>query len=196
MFCPVFLYLQFGFVIFFGTKIFGAKVARKKLAKLTTDCNRVIYQQSISTQKFRTCDEKNFGMSDLCSLQNYLPKPQIWGTQILNQLPQNQSNLTNLREQIETSEREMKPTYIPKFLFTDLKRTYEAYEKDIAILNVFFSSPSVMQYTTKQSKTWLDFISAFGGNVGLFVGCNIITLLEIVWLIIRTGNLYLQPTNN
>jgi hypothetical protein len=32
------------------------------------ECNHVIYQQTLSTQKFRKCDEKNFGMSDLVSI--------------------------------------------------------------------------------------------------------------------------------
>ena len=37
---------------------------------------------------FRTCDEKNFGVSSLCNLdlRAGLPKPQIWGTQVLDQL--------------------------------------------------------------------------------------------------------------
>ncbi len=37
---------------------------------------------------FRNCDEKNFGVSTLCNLDLSagLPKPQIWGTQVLEQL--------------------------------------------------------------------------------------------------------------
>jgi hypothetical protein len=49
------------------------------------DCIRTIYQYTASSQPFRKCDEKNFGISDMCNLQltNTLPKPQIFGTQVL-----------------------------------------------------------------------------------------------------------------
>jgi hypothetical protein len=48
------------------------------------DCIRTIYQYTASQQQFRKCDEKNFGISDLCNLQNVniLPKPQIFGSQV------------------------------------------------------------------------------------------------------------------
>ena len=47
-------------------------------------CNRFIYQKTISTQPFRVCDEKNFGMSQLCSLEAIIIKPQMWGKQFLD----------------------------------------------------------------------------------------------------------------
>ncbi len=69
---------------------------------------------------------------------------------------------------------------------------YDAYEQDIAILNVFFETPTVLEYTTKQSRTWLDMISAVGGNGGLFIGFSIVTILEIIWLIFQATLLYLK----
>ena len=36
----------------------------------------------------RKCDEKNFGVSELCNLEktSTLPQPQIFGTQVLDQV--------------------------------------------------------------------------------------------------------------
>jgi hypothetical protein len=78
-------------------------------------------------------------------------------------------------------------------LFTTLNRTYNAFERDIAVLNIFFSSPIVMQYMTKESKTWFDFISTVGGNGGLFIGFSIVTILELAYAVLRITNLYLRP---
>ena len=157
------------------------------------DCNRVIYQPIFSTQKFRECDEKNFGMSKLCNLEAYQIQPQIWGKQVLDQLVRSKGNMTKLQEKIQSSQREILPIYFPGYIFTNLTRLYNAYEKDIAVLNVFFASPTVMEYTTKPSKTWVDFISAVGGNGGLFIGFSIVTVLELFWLLLRIGNYYLEP---
>jgi len=159
------------------------------------DCNRVIYQPGFSTQKFRECDEKNFGMSKLCNLQSVQLRPQIWGKQVLDQLGTSKENINKLQELIKSSEREILPIYFSDYTFTNLTRSYDAYEKDIAVLNVFFASPTVMEYTTKPSKTWFDFISAVGGNGGLFIGFSIVTVLELFWLLLRIGNNYLQPAH-
>ena len=151
------------------------------------DCNRVIYQPGFSTQKFRECDEKNFGMSKLCNLQSVQLRPQIWGKQVLDQLGTSKENINKLQELIKSSKREILPIYFSDYTFTNLTRSYDAYEKDIAVLNVFFASPTVMEYTTKPSKTWFDFISAVGGNGGLFIGFSIVTVLELLWLLLKIG---------
>jgi hypothetical protein len=155
------------------------------------DCNRVIYQHTISTQEFRGCDEKNFGMTEFCRLMSLKPKPQIWAADVLSQLG---NNISELNYMLTSSQRFFQPQNIyNSSLFNNLSRSYDAYKKDIATLNVFFSSPTALQYSTKQSKSWFDFISTVGGNGGLFIGFSIVTLLEMVWLAIRVAHIYLQP---
>jgi hypothetical protein len=46
------------------------------------DCSRTVYQSSVTTKEFRVCDEKNFGMGELCSLDAVDVWPQIWGKQV------------------------------------------------------------------------------------------------------------------
>ena len=177
-------------------KIFAAienEVPQDACQYCLPDCNRVIYQTTISAQKFRVCDEKNFGMSELCSLNALGLKPQIWGKQVLEQLSNPGNNISNLSSVVESSQRMTKPNLSQNNTFTSLQRSYDAYEKDIAVLNVFFASPTVIEYTTKESKSWFDFLSAVGGNGGLFIGFSIVTVLELGWLILNVGKLYLQP---
>lgn len=152
------------------------------------DCNRTIYYQRISTQKFRVCDEKNFDMTELCNLANRKLKPQIWGTQVLDQL----GNDTLLKADLQSGRRTIRKI-LQEPLFTTLSRTYDAFEKDIAVLNVFFSSPTAMLYTTKESKNWFDFISMVGGNGGLFIGFSLVTVFELLYTTLKIFKLYLQP---
>jgi hypothetical protein len=175
-------------------EIIANQVPQNACSYCLPDCNRVIYQPIISTQEFRVCDEKNFGMTDLCSLTSIEPKPQIWGDQVLDQLLESKIlNESNLKDQVMSSKRKIKNISLPEPMFTKLYRSYDAFEKDIAVLKVYFSSPIVMQYMTKESKTWFDFISTVGGNGGLFIGFSIVTILELAYAILRIINLYLRP---
>ena len=85
---------------------------------------------------------------------------------------------------------------------------YNAYEKDIAVVNIFFGGSTVfgellyVQYITSnkliiritshsefersQKMTWLDFVSNLGGLCGLCLGISFISVTEIVyWFTIR-----------
>ena len=152
------------------------------------DCKRTLYHTRITTQVFRVCDEKNFGMTELCNLTNTKLQPQIWGAQVLDQL----GNESLLKDVLQSGRRTI-TKILQEPLFTTLNRSYDAFEKDIAQLNVFFSGPTAMLYTTKESKTWFDFISMVGGNGGLFIGFSLVTTIEVIYTLIKIVCLYLQP---
>ena len=80
---------------------------------------------------------------------------------------------------------------------------YNAYEKDIAIVNIFFGDStgfgelqfltfepimlfSVPEFERSPKMTWLDFISGFGGLCGLCLGISFVSVAEILyWFFIR-----------
>ena len=147
------------------------------------DCNRIIYQKFVTFQPFRKCDETNYGMSDFCSFEflNNIPGPQMWGKLALEKMKNMSLQDSSLQDKIVSSKR-----------VSTGKVEYDAFEKDIAMLKVFFESPTAVLITTKQSKTWVDFVSVVGGNGGLFIGFSIVTVLELFWLILQITLLYLK----
>ena len=151
------------------------------------DCDQTIYHPMVTTQELRVCDEKNFGMAVLCSLDSIDVWPQIWGDQVLDQ-----PNITVANFSGSTVFKKIKSRQRIKTLLLAYNRDtpkepqkYDAYKDYIAVVNVYFSSPSVMKFTTKINKTWIDFISGIGGNVGLFIGFSFVTIFELLWLLIR-----------
>lgn len=63
---------------------------------------------------------------------------------------------------------------------------YNAYEKDIVIVSIFFGDPTAYEYERLPKMTWLDFISGFGGLCGLCLGISFVSVAEIVyWFSIR-----------
>ena len=155
------------------------------------DCNRIIYQKSVTFQPFRKCDETNFGMSFFCSFEtlNSIPGPQIWGKLALEKMKNLPKNQSHIQTKIVSSKR------ISKFNMLQ-EVEYDAFDKDIAILKVFFESPTAILLTTNHSKTWIDFVSVVGGNGGLFIGFSIVTILELFWLIWQIALLYLRADMN
>ena len=71
--------------------------------------------------------------------------------------------------------------------------TYDAYEKDIAILQIYFKSPTIIEYGTFPSQTWIDFFSSIGGLLGLCIGLSIVTVIELFWLLLRIGAKIITP---
>ena len=141
-----------------------------------------------TAQPFRKCDEKNFGVSDLCNLEltGSLPQPQIFGTQVLDELNSTSNgSIPSFASKVKSRKRYLKRTILMDNIFSALDREYDAYEDDIAILNVYFDTSSVMQFGTQASQGWIDFFSNVGGLLGLCIGLSIVTIVELIWLCFR-----------
>jgi hypothetical protein len=141
-----------------------------------------------AAQRFRKCDEKNFGVSDLCNLEltGSLPHPQIFGTQVLDQLKSTTNgSMPVFAANVSSQKRYLKRTILMDNVFSSLDREYNAYDDDIAILNVYFDTSSVMQFGTQASQEWVDFFSNVGGLLGLCIGLSLVTIIELIWLCFR-----------
>jgi hypothetical protein len=153
------------------------------------DCVNTIYHPVVTSLPFKTCDESNLGISRFCNLDDTsLPSPKIWGEQVKEELTG--SNNIILAKQVESSERIYARSPIH---FTQLDTRYNAYEKDIAILQIFFDKPSVFQFVSQPSQTWIGFFSAIGGLLGLCLGISLITFIKLVWLCLRLGAKAVEP---
>ena len=145
------------------------------------DCANTIYHPVVTSLPFKTCDESNLGISHFCNLDDLsLPSPKIWGEQVRDELTV--ANNPILAQKVVSSDRtfERSPVH-----FTTLNTRYNAYEKDIAILQIFFDKPSVFQFVSQPSQTWIGFFSAIGGLLGLCLGISLVTFIELVWLCLR-----------
>ena len=64
--------------------------------------------------------------------------------------------------------------------------TYNAYEKDIAMVTFFFETGTVVEYVNEERMSVIQFISQIGGLMGLCTGFSFISAIEILyWLIFK-----------
>jgi hypothetical protein len=101
------------------------------------DCVNTVYHPVVTALPFKTCDETNLGVSPLCNIYKPdLPQPMIWAEQVKKELEGRRNPAIASNERVYSRS----PVH-----FTKLDTKYNAYERDLAMLHVFFDKPSVFQ---------------------------------------------------
>jgi hypothetical protein len=99
----------------------------------------------MTTVPFRRCDESNFGVSKFCNLEDSkLPEPKIWGQQVLDEYTSLESTIPDYIEHIKSNFRSFPENVV--FKNNKMAEVYDAYENDIATVQIFFETPTVFQY--------------------------------------------------
>ena len=165
------------------------EVSEDQCKECLPDCRSTKYKTSISSAPFKDCDRTNLGISSLCNLntdsEHMMINPPIWKHAIQGEyekfnngsLPnfiKNQPGvLSNIRKYVP-SEEDVKSLVLRAH--REKKLTYNALEEDITIVNFYFDESDVIQYTTFQRMTVIDFISSVRyKNSKKFVSYKILT---------------------
>lgn len=166
------------------------------------DCETIIYQTTSTATKFRRCDEKNFGMSLLCSpFMEEVSKPPIWAQHVKEDYTNDLGVLPFYVNDgmLETNKRRYSDQREAIFAsLTNSQPYYDAYDQDFAVAHFFFDSPTAFQFEKSARLTLLDYISQIGGLLGLFIGFSLISGIEILyWLTFRLlRNIFDRPKVN
>ena len=167
---------------------------RTKCNHCLPDCEGSIFEAKVTSASFQRCDHTNLGASPFCDLETIDLNPTIWAEEARNSFaeavgtipdyllmdPNNKTIHSNKRyRQANEVERE-------NFVFQGQDPTYNAFEKDIAMVKFYFEKSGVVQFQRKASNNWSNFMSQVGGNAGLGVGFSFISAMEIIyWITIR-----------
>ncbi len=150
------------------------------------DCSTMIYETSITTVPFRRCDSTNLGVSRFCSLDNTkLPQPTKFARQVKLEYDKGGTSVPSFVDNMGTSERTYATTLPLGDIFTKNIKTYDAYDEDIAVVQVYFKKSTVFQMGCQPTMTWIDYLSTVGGLLGLVLGMGIVSVIELVWLCLR-----------
>ena len=169
-----------------------------------SDCTTTKYKTSIAYAGFRTCDRTNLGgTSILCALVEEPLNPAPWMTLAQDEfkkanqtvpwyLNTNLSKISNhdfflrfpnQRPKIADKRRESNLVFLSEL---EGQQTYDAFKKDIGIVNIFFGEDKILKYVSRNRMSNLDFLSQIGGSLGLSMGVSIISVIEIIyWFTLR-----------
>ena len=161
------------------------QVPDHECTKCLPDCSATIYEPFITATTFRRCDSSNLGVSRLCNLDNKeLPQPTKYGTQVLDEYYSRQLDPSFIRG-LESSIRNYSVTLPNGDVFTQNPKTYDAYEKDIALVQIFFRKSTIIQMGRQARMNWIDYFSTVGGLLGLVLGMGIVSFIELFWVCLR-----------
>ena len=171
-----------------------AEVPSEKCSHCLSDCEITNYEARISTASFRMCDHTNLGASSMCNMQDLTINPPMWSNLVSKEylvakgeVPEfaqpSPQRLDNIRKLV------IKPEQQETLAFKNAYEespTYDAFEKDIGIVNFYFEKSSILQYKRSSRLTVVDMISQIGGLLGVAMGISLISVVEIVyWITIR-----------
>jgi len=157
----------------------------KSKVKCLPDCRRNLYHPKLSAAIFSRCDERNVGISDLCdlTLDCDSESPNFFGKQVLDEYNATYIHNSDHLKCLRSSIREISNDQRIRGTFHSPKSTsYDAFEKDIAILQVFFDTETIIKFETVPRLNWVGFISNVGGLLGLCLGFSIFSLIEMICL--------------
>ena len=61
--------------------------------------------------------------------------------------------------------------------------TYNAFDNDIGIINVFFVDKETSRYITSNTHSTFDFVAEIGGSLGFLMGVSVASVVEILYWI-------------
>ena len=145
------------------------------------DCSTTIYETAITTVPFRRCDSSNVGVSKLCDVSNLkLPLPTKFGSQV----KADGGNKAYTKKMV-SSERKYASVLPAGDIFASNPTTYDAYDEDIAMVQIYFKKSTLFQMGSQPRMTWIDYLSTVGGLMGLVLGMGIVSIIELVWVCLR-----------
>ena len=175
--------------------------------KCLPDCSNVEYETTMTSAELQECDGTTIGSTGLlCSLINATINPTPWMNLAQNEyivsnkeIPwflhsaaskknilqgdlfkpfiKKSTTFSDKRIRNQKEGNELFPFYIEK------NPAYNAFEKDIGIVNVFFSKKEIHNFVTKNQMGNADFMYQIGGSLGFVMGVSLISLIEIAyWL--------------
>ena len=178
-----------------------AKMSTADCSHCLPDCNTTLYDASVSTAPIRHCDHTNLGSSGLCNLDKNLStmnpsllsnpvRNEFWISQI-GMLPDyvapSIDNLPSTRV-YQISEREQKHLAFKSNFAKN--REYDAFRKDIALVNFYFEHAHVQKYKRQPRLKNEDFIAQLGGLFGLAIGVSLISVFETFWYFVILPMVY------
>ena len=136
------------------------------------DCSATKYKSSVSSAPFRDCDQKNIGVSLLCDFTEPDPRlimmnPSIWKNEVEGEyekfnggkIPEFVDNAPGMLSNIRyfVPKQEVKNVVLRSQ--REEKPTYNAFDRDITLVNFYFPESKIIQFETDLRMTTIDFIS-------------------------------------
>ena len=162
-------------------EIMLADVPDEACAHCIPDCSTTIYEHTLTSVPFRRCDSSNLGISNFCDLNpKVMLKPSKFVQQVMDEYTAKNTSVPSFVTTLQSGIRNYPPD-----VFAKNHKTYDAFEKDMAVVEIFFEKPTIFQMCHQPKMNWVDYLSSVGGSLGLILGMGTPSFIELIWLCMR-----------
>ena len=151
------------------------------------DCDSTTFKARISAAPLRKCQLNSFRSNTFCNQNDDI----VFSSEFISNMPG-----YDFRKRFSTqpyfytksfasSQRKIGSALSKGDVFDITNVPYNAFDNDIASVQIFFDSAYATQILRSPKMSWIDYFSNVGGIFGLVLGMGIISLLEVVLLLFR-----------
>ena len=185
-------------------KIIETQMPDNQCKHCLPDCTTTNFETGMTYAELPRCDRTNLGgTSMLCALVDDPLNPAPWMTtaqkefMAANQtIPwyldtnssralgnEDHARFSNQRSMINDGQKRSNLIFSSG---SEGAEAYDAFKKDIGIVNIFFGKDKILRYVTSNKMSTSEFLSQMGGLLGLFMGVSFISIIELIyWFTIR-----------
>ena len=184
--------------------IIQSQIPKNQCKHCLPDCTTTKFGTGMTYSYLRGCDRTNLGgTSMLCALVDGPFNPVPWMTTAQEEFKTANQTIpwylnTNFSEDLSddgvsrfSNQRSMKDNEekTGNSIFSSgsaEETTYDAFKKDIGIVNIFFSEEKILKYVTSNRMSDFEFVVQIGSTLGFYMGVSIISIIELIyWFTIR-----------
>jgi hypothetical protein len=159
------------------------------------NCDGTDYSATVTAAPFRRCDHKTLGLSALCNFNETI-NPPIWGQSVIDEYNEEKGEVPHyVADKYSSNLRDFtKPDASEVFTILNRKQSnYDAYKKDIGMVNFFFEATTAYEFIRVPKMTWTDFVSQVGGMLGLCMGLSLVSIFEVIyWFVWNAAKIFHQ----
>ena len=180
--------------------IIQSQIPKNQCKHCLPDCTTTKFESVMTYSKLLQCDRTNLGgTSRLCALVGGPFNPAPWMTtaqkefKSANQtvpwyLDTNSSQALSSDDPARFSNQRYMTDGADSIFSPELggESSYDAFKKDIGIVNIFFSEEKILKYVTSNRMSDFEFVVQIGSTLGFYMGVSIISVIELIyWFTIR-----------
>ena len=171
-------------------KILKEQIPENQCKHCLPDCSETTYDAWVGYAELHACESATIG-SFLCGLVNKQMNPAPWLTDVQNEyLSENESipwyldtySSKSIFSDLRSRNNEHSNSYEEIFVTKQKKNpTYNAFEKDIGVVNVFFDKSTISKYEKANRLSTFEFLVQIASTLGFYMGISILSLVEIIY---------------
>ena len=165
---------------------FMLSIPIKNCTACLPDCSSTIYKIEMTAVPFSQCNLRNMGAVKVCQWNGDSISNPLWPANfVVNSYKNRFLAQPYFTKNVVPETRRRGSALIYGDVFGVSASDYETLQTDIATVEIYFKTASIMEIQQAQRMSWLDFISNVGGLLGLLLGMGFISVFEILWFTIK-----------